>query len=97
LIVVGDHRQMLLIVKHDWDTEARRTFRGSDPLCGTAIVRMAASLCQIKAFVAQPVSRAAQRVTTPSASIRCKQIVAHHCSIAQANVELLRDLGSSAH
>jgi hypothetical protein len=27
LIVVGDHRQMPPIVKHDWDTEARRTFR----------------------------------------------------------------------
>jgi superfamily I DNA and/or RNA helicase len=27
LIVVGDHRQMPPIVKHDWDSEARRTFR----------------------------------------------------------------------
>jgi tetratricopeptide (TPR) repeat protein len=27
LIVVGDHRQMPPIVKHDWDTETRRTFR----------------------------------------------------------------------
>jgi hypothetical protein len=27
LIVVGDHRQMPPIVKHDWDAEARRTFR----------------------------------------------------------------------
>jgi superfamily I DNA and/or RNA helicase len=27
LIVVGDHRQMPPIVKHDWDGEARRTFR----------------------------------------------------------------------
>ena len=27
LIVVGDHRQMPPIVKHDWDREARRTFR----------------------------------------------------------------------
>jgi superfamily I DNA and/or RNA helicase len=27
LIVVGDHRQMPPIVQHDWDTEARRTFR----------------------------------------------------------------------
>jgi superfamily I DNA and/or RNA helicase len=27
LVVVGDHRQMPPIVKHDWDTEARRTFR----------------------------------------------------------------------
>ncbi len=27
LIVVGDHRQMPPIVKHDWDTESRRTFR----------------------------------------------------------------------
>jgi hypothetical protein len=27
LIVVGDHRQMPPIVKHDWDTENRRTFR----------------------------------------------------------------------
>jgi hypothetical protein len=27
LIVVGDHRQMPPIVKHDWDTECRRTFR----------------------------------------------------------------------
>jgi hypothetical protein len=26
LIVVGDHRQMPPIVKHDWDTEIRRTF-----------------------------------------------------------------------
>jgi hypothetical protein len=26
LIVVGDHRQMPPIVKHDWDTEGRRTF-----------------------------------------------------------------------
>lgn len=26
LIVVGDHRQMPPIVKHDWDSEARRTF-----------------------------------------------------------------------
>ena len=26
LIVVGDHRQMPPIVKHDWDTERRRTF-----------------------------------------------------------------------
>jgi superfamily I DNA and/or RNA helicase len=26
LIVVGDHRQMPPIVKHDWDTESRRTF-----------------------------------------------------------------------
>jgi hypothetical protein len=26
LIVVGDHRQMPPIVKHDWDTETRRTF-----------------------------------------------------------------------
>jgi superfamily I DNA and/or RNA helicase len=27
LIVVGDHRQMPPIVKHDWDTETRRNFR----------------------------------------------------------------------
>ncbi len=27
LIVVGDHRQMPPIVKHDWEAEARRTFR----------------------------------------------------------------------
>jgi hypothetical protein len=27
LIVVGDHRQMPPIVQHDWDSEARRTFR----------------------------------------------------------------------
>ncbi|MDP9363273.1 MAG: AAA domain-containing protein [Chloroflexota bacterium] len=27
LVVVGDHRQMPPIVKHDWDNEARRTFR----------------------------------------------------------------------
>jgi hypothetical protein len=27
LIVVGDHRQMPPIVKHDWDNETRRTFR----------------------------------------------------------------------
>ena len=27
LIVVGDHRQMPPIVKHDWDSEPRRTFR----------------------------------------------------------------------
>jgi hypothetical protein len=27
LIVVGDHRQMPPIVKHDWDRETRRTFR----------------------------------------------------------------------
>jgi hypothetical protein len=27
LVVVGDHRQMPPIVKHDWDAEARRTFR----------------------------------------------------------------------
>jgi hypothetical protein len=27
LIVVGDHRQMPPIVKHDWETETRRTFR----------------------------------------------------------------------
>jgi hypothetical protein len=27
LVVVGDHRQMPPIVKHDWDTETRRTFR----------------------------------------------------------------------
>ena len=27
LVVVGDHRQMPPIVKHDWDREARRTFR----------------------------------------------------------------------
>jgi hypothetical protein len=27
LIVVGDHRQMPPIVKHDWEREARRTFR----------------------------------------------------------------------
>jgi hypothetical protein len=27
LVVVGDHRQMPPIVKHDWDSEARRTFR----------------------------------------------------------------------
>ncbi len=27
VIVVGDHRQMPPIVKHDWDAEARRTFR----------------------------------------------------------------------
>lgn len=27
IIVVGDHRQMPPIVKHDWDAEARRTFR----------------------------------------------------------------------
>jgi hypothetical protein len=27
VIIVGDHRQMPPIVKHDWDTEARRTFR----------------------------------------------------------------------
>jgi hypothetical protein len=27
LIVVGDHRQMPPIVKHDWDTEPRRTFQ----------------------------------------------------------------------
>src|SRR5207244_8936709 len=27
LVVVGDHRQMPPIVKHDWDGEARRTFR----------------------------------------------------------------------
>jgi len=27
LIVVGDHRQMPPIVKHDWDREVRRTFR----------------------------------------------------------------------
>jgi hypothetical protein len=27
LIVVGDHRQMPPIVKHDWESEARRTFR----------------------------------------------------------------------
>jgi len=27
LIVVGDHRQMPPIVKHDWETEPRRTFR----------------------------------------------------------------------
>jgi superfamily I DNA and/or RNA helicase len=27
LVVVGDHRQMPPIVKHDWDTESRRTFR----------------------------------------------------------------------
>jgi superfamily I DNA and/or RNA helicase len=27
LIVVGDHRQMAPIVKHDWDRETRRTFR----------------------------------------------------------------------
>ena len=27
LLVVGDHRQMPPIVKHDWDAEARRTFR----------------------------------------------------------------------
>lgn len=26
LIVVGDHRQMPPIIKHDWDTEGRRTF-----------------------------------------------------------------------
>lgn len=26
LVVVGDHRQMPPIVKHDWDSEARRTF-----------------------------------------------------------------------
>jgi hypothetical protein len=27
VVVVGDHRQMPPIVKHDWDAEARRTFR----------------------------------------------------------------------
>lgn len=27
VVVVGDHRQMPPIVKHDWDEEARRTFR----------------------------------------------------------------------
>jgi len=27
LVVVGDHRQMPPIVKHDWETETRRTFR----------------------------------------------------------------------
>ena len=27
IVVVGDHRQMPPIVKHDWDAEARRTFR----------------------------------------------------------------------
>jgi hypothetical protein len=27
LVVVGDHRQMPPIVKHDWDNESRRTFR----------------------------------------------------------------------
>jgi hypothetical protein len=27
LVVVGDHRQMPPIVKHDWDAETRRTFR----------------------------------------------------------------------
>lgn len=27
VIVVGDHRQMPPIIKHDWDAEARRTFR----------------------------------------------------------------------
>lgn len=27
LIVVGDHRQMPPIIKHDWDTESRRTFK----------------------------------------------------------------------
>ncbi len=27
LVVVGDHRQMPPIVKHDWEAEARRTFR----------------------------------------------------------------------
>jgi hypothetical protein len=27
ILVVGDHRQMPPIVKHDWDSEARRTFR----------------------------------------------------------------------
>src|SRR5262249_3138352 len=27
LVVVGDHRQMPPIVKHDWDRETRRTFR----------------------------------------------------------------------
>jgi superfamily I DNA and/or RNA helicase len=27
LVVVGDHRQMPPIVQHDWDNEARRTFR----------------------------------------------------------------------
>jgi superfamily I DNA and/or RNA helicase len=27
LIIVGDHRQMPPIVKHDWEAEARRTFR----------------------------------------------------------------------
>ena len=27
LIVVGDHRQMPPIVKHDWDRELRRTFQ----------------------------------------------------------------------
>lgn len=29
LVVVGDHRQMPPIVKHDWEAEARRTFRES--------------------------------------------------------------------
>ena len=27
IVVVGDHRQMAPIVKHDWDNEARRTFQ----------------------------------------------------------------------
>jgi AAA domain/PD-(D/E)XK nuclease superfamily len=27
VVVVGDHRQMAPIVKHDWDNEARRTFK----------------------------------------------------------------------
>ncbi|OWK35715.1 DNA2/NAM7 family helicase [Fimbriiglobus ruber] len=27
IVVVGEHRQMPPIVKHDWDAEARRTFR----------------------------------------------------------------------